>query len=460
MYFVQITSTTPNAALLDLPLQIPLAKWPEDRLVALPRGISRHIVRFVRLDDEVYAVKELNERLAQREYGLLRALERTDAPSVEPIAVVTDRQDDNGNALESVLITRHLQFSLPYRALFSHTMRAETMVRLLDALAALLVRLHLTGFFWGDVSLSNALFRRDAGAFAAYVVDVETGAVHPQLSDGQRTEDLDIARVNIFGEMLDLQAGGLLHGAIDPESVADDVVRRYEQLWHEVTFEDELPTRDVRRYISSRIRCLNDLGFDLEELQFSSAGDRYRIRPKVVDAGHHSRRLLRLTGLDAEENQARAMLNDLDTYRIHEGLHDEQLAAHAWVTNVFEPIVRRVPERLRGKLESAEVFVQVLEHRWYLSERAGRDVGARAAVEGYVNDILAHRPDEQAVLGFTPREIATETQTGEDSGEFDPASELFESIEDDLELDDAGLAGKVLGHDMPPEPEVRVGGTG
>src|SRR5206468_1380426 len=117
------------------------------------------------------------------------------------------------------------------------------------------------------------------------------------------------------------------------------------------------------------------LGFDLEELQMSTSGDRYRVRPKVVDAGHHSRRLLRLTGLDAEENQARAMLNDLDTYRAEISLPDEQLAAHRWVTEVFEPVVRAVPPELRGKLEPAEIFVQFLVHRWYVSEKAGRDVG-------------------------------------------------------------------------------------
>ena len=57
---------------------------------------------------------------------------------------------------------------------------------MLDAVTQLLVRLHLAGFFWGDCSLSNTLFRRDAGALTAYVVDVETGELHPELSNGQR----------------------------------------------------------------------------------------------------------------------------------------------------------------------------------------------------------------------------------------------------------------------------------
>ncbi|HWB37300.1 MAG TPA: DUF4032 domain-containing protein [Rugosimonospora sp.] len=405
---VRITSAFFDPALLDLPWNVPLEEWPADRLVALPQGISRHIVRFVKFGGTVYAVKETVERIAQKEYDLLRALERLDAPCVEAVAIVADRVDDDGEPLAPVLVTRHLQFSLPYRALFSHTLRPETMNRLLDALAALLVRMHLTGFFWGDVSLSNTLFRRDAGAFAAYLVDAETGAIYPSLSNGQRAEDLEIARVNIFGEMLDLEAAGQLHADIDPEAVSEDVVRRYETLWHEITYEQELAAGDVRHHVQKRIRRLNELGFDVEELQMSTDHDGYRVRPKVVDAGHHTRRLMRLTGLDAEENQARALLNDLDTYRAESDLDDEQQAAHRWLTEVFEPVVRAVPANLRGKLEPTEVFTQIMEHRWYLSEAAGRDVGLAPAVQSYLENVLAHRPDEQAVLGYALEALPAE----------------------------------------------------
>ncbi|GAB3156808.1 DUF4032 domain-containing protein [Micromonospora sonneratiae] len=396
---VRITSALVDPALLDLPWSTPLEEWPADHLVALPQGISRHIVRFVRLAGTVYAVKETGERVAEREYDLLRALERIDFPSVEAVAIVADRHTPDGEPLDPVLITRHLQFSLPYRALFSNTLRPETMSRLLDALAALLVRMHLTGFFWGDCSLSNTLFRRDAGAFAAYLVDAETGALHRQLSNGQRGEDLEIARVNIFGEALDLQAAGLLHESIDPELVCEEVVRRYEGLWHEITYEQQIE-REARHDIEGRIRRLNELGFDVAEVAMSMMdGGRYLVRPKVVDAGYHCRRLLRLTGLDAEENQARRLLNDLDTYRAESDLTDEQQAAHRWLTEVFEPVVRAVPAHLRGKLEPAELFAQVIEHRWRLSEQAGRDVGLAPAVQSFLSDVLVHRPDEQAVLG-------------------------------------------------------------
>lgn len=397
---VRITSALIDPALLDLPWSTPLDQWPPDHLVALPQGISRHVVRFVRLDGTVYAMKETGERVAEREYDLLRTLERMEFPSVRAVAVAADRKDEAGEPLDPVLITRHLQFSLPYRAVFSHTLRPETLERLLDALAVLLVRVHLAGLFWGDCSLSNALFRRDAGAFAAYLVDVETSALRPTLSTGQRHEDLEIARVNIFGEALDLEAAELLDPSLDPEQIADDVIARYERLWHELTYE-QVVGRNDRHDIEKRIRRLNEMGFDVAEVHMALAdgGGAYAVRPKVVDAGYHSRRLLRLTGLDTEENQARRLLNDLDTYRAETDLTDEAQAAHRWLTEVFEPVVRAVPHHLRGKLEPPELFVQVLNHRWRLSEEAGRDVGLALAVQSFLGDVLVHHPDEQAVLG-------------------------------------------------------------
>jgi len=211
----RFVATRPDTGLLSLPWDVPLEDWPEDQLVALPRGISRHVVRFVRVNGSVYAIKEVLEHLAMHEYRLLRDLERLEAPSVEPVGVITDRVDRNGEPIDSILITRHLQFSLPYRALFSSTLRPDTVNRLIDALVALIVRLHLLGFFWGDCSLSNTLFRRDAGAFAAYLVDAETGELHQDISDGQRAHDLYTAEINLFGEFLDLQEGGLLDELID-----------------------------------------------------------------------------------------------------------------------------------------------------------------------------------------------------------------------------------------------------
>lgn len=399
---LEISAARPDPALLDLPWGVPLEEWPQDRLAALPRGISRHVVRFVKLSGGVIAVKEIKADIARREYQMLRQLGRLDQPCVEPLGVVTGRVDEHGEPLDACLLTRHLQFSLPYRAVFSQHLRDDTATRLLDALAVLLVRLHLVGFWWGDVSLSNTLFRRDAGAFAAYLVDAETGELHNSLSDGQREHDIDIARVNIAGEFMDLEASGVLPEGFDPVAVSEEIVTRYHALWSELTA-DEWFDSGERWRVDQRIRRLNALGFDVDELSINTDldGTRLQIQPKVVDAGHHSRRLLRLTGLDVEENQARRLLNDLDSFRAatDRQAEDEEIVAHDWLTRVYEPTTRAVPAELRGKLEPAELFHEILEHRWYLAERLGHDVPISDALGDYLREVLPSKPDERSVLG-------------------------------------------------------------
>ena len=399
---LRVTAAAGEHDLLFLPWDVPLEEWPESTLVALPRGISRHIVRFVKLAGAVYAVKETVEPIARHEYDLLFELGRRDVPCVDPVGIVAGRTSPDGEELPAAIITRHLQFSLPYRALFSTTLRPDTINRLIDALAVLIVRLHLVGFVWRDCSLSNTLFRRDAGAFAAYLVDAETGELHDKLSDGQREYDLQTAEVNVAGELLDVEASGRLHPSIDPIATSHIVRQRYETLWKEVTGPVSISVGD-RHALDARVRRLNDLGFDIAELSVVSeeAGDCVRVTPKVVDVGHHSRRLLRLTGLDVEENQARRLLNDLDTYRVEEALTDEseELVAHRWVAERFEPVTGIVPSDLRGKLEPAEVYHEVLEHRWFMGERLAKDITIWEAAADYVATVLVDKPDEKAVLG-------------------------------------------------------------
>lgn len=446
----RFVSASPDSRLIPLPWDVPLAEWPIDHLVALPRGISRHVVRFIRVGNEVYAAKEVVEHLAIHEYRLLHDLKRLYTPAVEPLAVVSGRRTPAGEPLESVLITRHLQFSLPYRSLFSFGVRRETVHRLLDAMVVLLARLHLIGFMWGDVSLSNILFRRDAGEFAAYLVDAETGELHEQLSTGQREHDLQIATTNLFGEFSDLEAGHLLDESLDPLNLVETIDSRYRELWSELTGAEEFAGSELDR-IEGRVRRLNALGFDVAELDINTAADgsTIQIQPKVVDAGHHSRRLMRLTGLDTEENQARRLLNDLDTFRARTGQQDvdEALVAHQWLTQSFHPVVSAIPAELRGKREPAQIFHEVLDYRWYQSQREWREVPLLDATHGYIHDVLERLPDEDiardtfAMVTEDNRELANPFDPSEGyRGEDDEATAAVDPWEEtDVDLATAHL---------------------
>jgi tRNA A-37 threonylcarbamoyl transferase component Bud32 len=400
MRFVFSPPADAAAGLLTLPWAEPLAEWDDPRLVEIrQRGISRHVVRFVADSGELYALKSISERLARREYRLLRSLAELNVPAVEVVGIVVDR----GAEEDAILVTRYLDYSVTYRALFSTPRGGQPADRLLNALVELLARLHLSGFFWGDCSLSNALFRSDAGALEAYLVDAETSEQHAELTSGQRGWDLELAAERVFGELSDLQAGDLLPPDVDPFDIIDKLQRRYKRLWDELTREEILHPDDQRYRIARRLRRLNDLGFDADEVELLSSpeGTRLRVRTKVAESGQQSRELFRETGIAADENQARRLRNDIASFRGYleqKARHpvSETVAAHRWLEEVYDPVVAAIPDGLRGRLSPPEIFHEILEHRWYLSEAAGADVGTTAAARSYFATVLPAVPQPLA----------------------------------------------------------------
>jgi Domain of unknown function (DUF4032)/Lipopolysaccharide kinase (Kdo/WaaP) family len=387
---------TDASGLLTLPWHEPLEDWDPDLLIEVPqRGISRHVVRFVACDGRVFALKEIAEPLARHEYALLGECEDEGLPTVSVLGVCVDRPADQ----QAILVTRYLDYSMSYRYLFSAPRGEHSAERLLDTMVELLVRLHLAGVFWGDCSLSNTLFRPDAGTWTAYLVDAETAERHPALSPGQRAHDVDLARERVGAELLDLRAGDLLPVDIDPLDVADGFPARYEALWDEVTREEVFPVAEQTYRITERLQRLNDLGFDVGQVELvtSSEGARLRVQTRVAEPGQHRRELFRLTGLEVTERQGRRLLNDIHAFRAHlEQVSGrpvpETFAAHRWLAEVYQAVVDAVPRHLTGRLPPAEVFHEILEHRWFLSERAGRDVGTREAARSYFETVLPGTP--------------------------------------------------------------------
>ncbi|TWG99390.1 uncharacterized protein DUF4032 [Nocardioides sp. J9] len=392
---LHVVAARTDPALFQLPWSRPLAEWDDWYVVPLPLGLSRHVVRVVQVNRQFLAVKETEEAIALREYNLLRELQRMDQPCVKPRGVVTGRTDLDGNPLPAALLTEHLHYSLPYRTVFQHGLRPEQVHGLVDALVVLLVRLHLAGFFWGDVSLSNALFRRSAGGFTAFLVDAETGELRDKVSDAMREHDVTVGCENIFAELMDLQASGDTDVEVDAMGVVAHLGEQYHSLWEELTAAEEFGTDEWSR-VEQRIARLNDLGFDVDELDVQAESDRVRIQPKVVEAGHHRRELHDLTGIRAENKQARALLNDLAAFTAHFGYEDEDRAvvARRWLSTVYTPIVSLVPDELRGRIASPQLFAEVMEHRWAMSEEASHEVDIYDAAQDYVENVLPKRPPD------------------------------------------------------------------
>ena len=195
-----------------------------------------------------------------------------------------------------------------------------------------------------------------------------------------------------------------------------------------------------------RVERLNELGFDVGELSMKTTADglttTVAIQPKVVDAGHYHRQVMRLTGLDVQERQGQRMLNDLEAFRAYTGRQDQpiELVAHAWLATVFEPTIQAVPMELRRKIEPAEIFHEVLEHRWYMSEAQQRDVPTEEAVADYVRTVLPQHRDEQSYLSLgDTQEMAAIFDGGEEEHEQVPADDAEFAARDEATADEYAL---------------------
>lgn len=385
----EITIRAGNPDFLDLPWDESIATWEVDNMVTLPKGISRHEVRFFEYPSGLYVVKQLAERPAAQDYRILRALESMALPAVTPVGLVESRHPDRHAEESAALITRYEPFSFSYRELLAGAGFGPRRRQMLNAFAELLVQLHLNGVFWGDCSLSNVLYRFDAEAIETILVDAETAQLYPgaELSTGQRHEDVEIMVVNVAGGMADIAAfaGRDLDDA--DLSLGEDIADRYHALWNEMDTFDVIPN-DERFKIGERIERLNELGYDVEEVDLEPAegGSKLKVQLRVGGRNFHSSRLKALTGIEALEQQARQILSDLYYHQAVEGQATptgKSVSAIRWRMNVFEPMLARLAA-IDGVADPVQAYCDILHQRYIMSSGAGTDVGTEAAFDDWV----------------------------------------------------------------------------
>lgn len=370
---------------LDLPWEEPIDSWDHPRLVSMPEGVHRHPIVFVAYDETVYAVKELPRRYGRVEFDVLHTLEEHTHRSAEPAGLVERVWLDPHSEQSSVVITTYVRHAFPYRDLIAGTGFGPRREQMVDALAGLLVELHLAGCFWGDCSLSNVLCRYDAGAIEAIMIDGETSSIHPELSAGQRREELAIMIENVAGEMGDIAAaaGEDIDGA--DLWLGQAIAERYGLLWTELNAELIIGS-DQGYKARQRVARLNDLGFSVGgvELEPTERGDRVKLSVEVGGRMFHSQRLRELTGINASENQAQYILNDVTTYiplSESTGL-GKSVAAIKWRLATFEPCVSWIDKNWPGS-DPVQGFCDFLQFRRGMAVERGRDVPNDEALEAW-----------------------------------------------------------------------------
>ena len=305
----RLTTLGTNTELLELPFDRPLAEWDDRRIVHVPRGISRHVVRFVEAGGEIFAIKEAPDRFVVREHRLLRELAESTVPVVDALrhghwatAVHRADGDELGGSADhpapAVLPALPLAVHRPVAAAPARPAagRARRAVRAAAPGRLLLGRL---------LAVQHAVPPR-RGRLAAYLVDAETGELHPtphrraaRARPRPRAETTSPASCSTCRPPVTSTRRSTRSRPPRPAP-------RYTGLWRELTHDEIVPPGESYR-INQRIRRLNDLGFDVSEMEISTehGGRRLRFETHVVEPGHHQRRLFELTGLRVQENQAR-----------------------------------------------------------------------------------------------------------------------------------------------------------
>ncbi|NNL46804.1 MAG: DUF4032 domain-containing protein [Acidimicrobiia bacterium] len=379
---ITITTRPGHPDFLDLPWEEPLADWKHERLVELPKGISRHTVRFVEYSTGIYAIKQLPTTAADRDYTMLRKLEEEEGPGVQAVGLVTNAEIDPGAEESAALITRYLDYSFSYRELLSGSGFGKRRNQMLGAFAMLLVELHLMGFYWGDCSLSNVLYRFDAEEIQTVLVDAETSEFRETgLSDGQRAEEIEIMIQNVAGGMLDIAAAAGKDLDEADLRLGEDIAERYHGLWDELNRSTVIGA-DERYRIQQRVHAIHDLGFDVEDVTLipEASGARLRLRVSAAGRRYHRNRLRDLTGLRASEAQARQILSDLRYYEVHHPItSDKAVNAVRWRVGEFEPWIQRVREAVGEDTDPIQAFCDLLHHRYAISVQHQSDVGTEAA---------------------------------------------------------------------------------
>ncbi len=357
-------------SLQQLPWHKPLADWKprEVRFLNIRSGLSRHLVRFIKIRHTAFAVKETSSEVAGKEFASYVKLREMDVPTLLPVGKVFRGEGivpvHTGVGLQAevrstgYIITRLLEYSIPDYFLFRRDFKKMNRQRIWDAIVRLFVELHCKGVYWGDASLSNMMIVFVKQAFPeigvrtvlrAVLADAETVEFHPHLSDSLRGADLE----NFFDSMAwteaDLRASGVVR---DPMMSSED-----------------------RQYIIQRYHDLFEI--EREEQSFELITN--------IDVD-------RLIGPFQLRGQSKALLQHIyehKWYLSETGKREVPVeeAAHDWYINVFKPVILLFgefaimddfPDRT-----ASSIYLDIMVHKYYLSERTGRDVGLVPAIESY-----------------------------------------------------------------------------
>ncbi len=365
--------------LTDLPFHVPLEEWHEHgvRIIPVKSGLSRHVVRFIEIAGERFAVKETTLASAAREDACYRELARRRIPTLMPVGVVA--RDDGTSVVETAigpqtetrvagfLFTRLMEKVVPDSLLFRRGFSTRNRNRIWDAVVHLFVQLHGNGVYWGDASLANMLIHFSTEVvpqlgrrtvLRAMLADAETVETRPFLSDSLRHADVEFFLESMLWTEADFRASGIVR--------------------------DPLMTREDQGYIRGSYDERYAVGMEKRAFELLTHIDGDRLLGEFAAEGHGNLLLRHI-------NEHKWYISE----RLGRDVGIVE-AAEEWYTAIFRPVCGIFHEY--GLLEifpektASSLYVEVMEHKYLMSETEKRDVGLVAALEDYLERFTRTAP--------------------------------------------------------------------
>ncbi len=356
--------------LKDLPWHKPLAQWDrkDAKFLEVKSGLSRHVVRFIETGNMAFAVKETSAEVAVKELRSYQRIQLLGVPAVLPVGTVI--RDEGMRTVEThlgpqaqtqstgYLVTRLLDFALPHSFLFRRAFTKVNRRRIWDAVVHLFVQMHCKGVYWGDASLSNMMivFAQQPSpelgirtVLRAVLADAETVEVQNSLSERLRTSDVEYFLESMAWTEADMKASGIIRGRVMTLEDQKYILRRYADLF-------EVEREEQKFELLTKI--------DVDELlgSFETSGQSKALLKHIYE---HKWYLSESVGKNVPLKSA----------------------AEDWYRNHFKPVLKLFNEsEILDDLQersASSLYLDIMLHKYYLSEQVGKDVGLSAAFEDY-----------------------------------------------------------------------------
>ncbi len=359
-------------ALADLPWYLPLEEWEnsEVHFLEFRKGLSRHPVKFIKKKGYSFAIKQTTEKSAQVELKNYEKLLSIGIHSLIPIGyIVCERppiivETKVGNFFENdditFIITMLEDKALPDSYLYRLNFKDDNKKIIWNAIAQLFATLHFNNIYWGDASLANLLVRffknkdefgRVKTELKAILADAETVQLFTKISDELRKNDLEFFFESMEWIKEDLKISG------------NDV--KY------------LSTTEEKKYILKQYR---DYYLLLNKIKkFESLTD---INVKKVFGNIQDVCVLDSIYKQIEEHKWYLSEDTVETI----SLKDTTLN---WLNTIYYPIIKEIEKTNILKYfpfkSAADLYKDIMVHKYYLSEAEGYDVGVEKAILDYAS---------------------------------------------------------------------------